>query len=215
MVLPLYETTGYRDKPSSFPQWSTYGGSVESMKRNAGKVGVRVGAAGVGAYLTATLGPEGGAAAAETLAQAGEAVVGWLAERSQGRVARTLLAVSEEAAGRRSRGESLREDLANPQSGDAAALFEAVVEAAAQSAEDRKCEVIANAYASIAFDPLMSIDDALLYVRRIQDSSWRQLVALQYLLADDRHLMRSSWESKRPRRLNPSMGNRGLRMARL
>jgi hypothetical protein len=45
---------------------------------------------------------------------------------------------------------------------------------------------LANVYASLAFDPTPSIDDALLYVRRVRDASWRQLVSLQYLADDSR-----------------------------
>jgi hypothetical protein len=61
-----------------------------------------------------------------------------------------------------------------------------VIEAAAQSVEDRKCAVIANVYASIAFDSSITIADALLYVERIRACSWRQLVALQFLQAGGR-----------------------------
>jgi hypothetical protein len=92
---------------------------------------------------------------------------------------RTLVAVAERIKGQRKRGAIVRDDFADSANGDAAALFEAVVAAAAQSAEDRKCEVIANVYASILTEPHISIDDALLYLRRIRGSSWRQLVALQ------------------------------------
>jgi hypothetical protein len=51
---------------------------------------------------------------------------------------------------------------------------------------------VANLYASLAFDTASSIDDALLYVRRIRDASWRQLVALRYLMADSRLKERES-----------------------
>jgi hypothetical protein len=61
-----------------------------------------------------------------------------------------------------------------------------VVEAAAQSAGEKKCAVIANVYASIAFDPAVSIPDALLRVGRVRACSWRQHVALQFLVAGDR-----------------------------
>jgi hypothetical protein len=65
-------------------------------------------------------------------------------------------------------------------------VFEAMIDAAARSNEDRKSEVIANAFVSIAFDPGISIADALLYLDRIRACSWRQLVALQYLQAGGR-----------------------------
>lgn len=158
----------------------------KSITVRAGTVIARVGAASAGALLTSTLGPEAGAATVEVLAQAGESAVGWLDGRRSGRVERTLKAVSDLVAERRAAGENVRADFADPENGDAAALFEAVVAAAADSAEDRKCTVLAYLYASLAFDTTSSIDDALLYVRRIRDASWRQLVALQYLADDSR-----------------------------
>jgi hypothetical protein len=164
----------------------------KSLTVKGGTVIARAGAAGVGALLASTLGPEGAAATAEVLAQAGESALEWIDDRRGGRVARTLTAVSAQVAERRAAGEIVREDFADPENGDAAALFEAVVVAAADSAEDRKCAVVANLYASLAFDTTSSIDDALLYVRRIRDASWRQLVALQYLKADSRSDERES-----------------------
>lgn len=166
---------------------TVYGRKMESGEAKAAKVAVRAGAASVGACLTATLGPEAGAAAAESLAQGAEALlVGWLDRRSTNRVRRTLIATSEKVKERRDRGEQVRGALKDPKNPESTALFEAVVATAAQSEEDRKCAVIANTYASIAVDPLISIGDALLYMRRIRGSSWRQLVALQFLLDGDR-----------------------------
>lgn len=166
------------------------GSQMESMEDSAGAragaIVVRMGAASAGALLASTLGPEGAAATSEALAQAGELAVGWLDDRRGGRVERTLRAVSDQVAERRAGGENVRPDFADPENGDAAALFEAVVVAAADSAEDRKCALLANLYASLAFDTAASIDDALLYVRRVRDASWRQLVALQYLTDDSR-----------------------------
>jgi hypothetical protein len=92
--------------------------------------------------------------------------------------------VSEETARRVAAGEAIRPEIAEGE--DAAALFEGVVEAAAQSIEERKCTVVANVYTSIAFDPAILIPEALLLVGRIQACSWRQLVALQFLAAGDR-----------------------------
>jgi hypothetical protein len=157
-----------------------------SLAVRAGSVIARAGAASAGALLTSTLGPEGAAATAEVLAQTGESAVGWLDDRRSGRVERTLTAVSDQVAERRAAGEIVREDFADPDNGDAAALFEAFIDAAVDSAEDRKCVVLANLYASLAFDGSASIDDALLYVKRVRDASWRQLVALQYLADESR-----------------------------
>lgn len=148
--------------------------------------GVRVSAAAAGGYLSTVLGPEAGAAVAETISEAGIQAVGWLEGRAADRVTKTLSAVSDAVARRIAEGEQIREELRDQDNEDALALFGSVIEAAARSAEDRKCIAIANAYTSIAFDPEISIEDALLLVRRIKDASWRQLVALVYLSAEDR-----------------------------
>jgi hypothetical protein len=55
-------------------------------------------------------------------------------------------------------------DLSN---GDAPTLLEVVVEAAARSAEERKCEVIPNLYSAVLFDPETTVADTLLYLQRI------------------------------------------------
>jgi hypothetical protein len=172
----------------------------ESAKSKAGAIGSRVGAAAVGAVLTSTLGPEGAAATSEALAQAGEMAVGWLQGRAAGRVRKTLEETSEQVASRRAAGESVRPDFADAKNESAAALFESVVVAAADDADDRKCKVLANVYASLAFDPAPTLDDALLYVRRIREASWRQLVALSYLADPDR---------AEERELAASAGNEG------
>jgi hypothetical protein len=138
--------------------------------------------------MSTVLGPEGGAAVGETISQAATAAVAWLGDRKRDRVSRTLTQVSEETARRINAGEAVRPEIAEGE--DAAALFEEVVEAAAQSVEEKKCEVIANLYASIAFDPSISVPDALLLVGRIRACSWRQLVALQFLVAGDREMER-------------------------
>lgn len=161
-------------------------GIVESRKGKAAGVFARVSAASIGSGLTAVLGPEAGAAVAASISEAATAAIGWLEERAMQRVSDTLTAVSDEVARRIEAGEKVRDDFSGGDAGPGVPVFEAVIEAVARSAEDRKCVVIANALVSIAFAPAISIDDALLYVRRIRDSSWRQLVTLQYLQADDR-----------------------------
>jgi hypothetical protein len=150
---------------------------MESGKGKAIQAGVRIGAAAAGGWLSIVLGPEAGPAIAETISEAGVAAVAFLGGE---RVSRTLIEISDEAATRIAAGEEVRTDIADPESDDASALFEAVIVAAAQSVEDRKCAVIANVYASIAFYSLITIADALLYVERIRACSWRQLVALQF-----------------------------------
>lgn len=148
------------------------------------EAGIQISAAGAGGLMSTVLGPESGAAIGEAIAQAATAAVAWLGRKKQERVSRTLAQVSEETARRIAAGEPVRPEIAEGE--DAAALFEEVVEAAAQSIEEKKCAVLANVYAEIAFDPAISIPDALLLVGRIRACSWRQLVALQFLVADDR-----------------------------
>jgi hypothetical protein len=154
----------------------------QELRRKAAflRSAARVSTAAAAGYLTKVFGPELGASAGETLALAGEGVVGLIEQREQSRIARTLIQVHDEVMRRTARGETVRELIADPQGEDAVAVFEAVVEVAARSNEERKCEVIANLYASVAFDDSVSIGDALLYVRRVRDASWRQLVAVHY-----------------------------------
>jgi hypothetical protein len=159
---------------------------MESGRGKAIQAGVRIGAAAAGGWLGTVLGPEAGPAVAETISEAGVAAVAFLDDRKSDRVSRTLIEISDEAATRIAAGEKVRAEIADPESDDATALFEAVIEAAAQSVEDRKRAVIANVYASIAFDPSITIADALLYIERIRACSWRQLVALQFLQAGER-----------------------------
>lgn len=159
---------------------------MDSTRAKVAAAGVRVGSAAAGGYLSTVLGPEAGAAVAETISEAGVQAVGWLEERATDRVTRTLTAASDAVAERIAEGEEIRGELRDQENEGAIALLESVIEAAVRSAEDRKCLAIANTYAAIAFDLEISIDDALLLVRRLRDSSWRQLVALVYLSAEDR-----------------------------
>jgi hypothetical protein len=156
------------------------------------EAGIRISAAGAGGWLSPLFGVEGGAAAAEAISEAGTAAVAYLAGRKRDRVARTLTGVSENARVRKEAGEQVRSDIIDSDSGGAIVLFEAVVEAAAQSIEERKCEVIANVYSAVAFDPTISIEDALHYIGRIRDCSWRQLTVVQYLLDEDRSQERAA-----------------------
>lgn len=139
-----------------------------------------VSSAAVGGYLTQLFGPELGSGAGQAMALAGEEIVGAIEQREQSRVMRTLVQVHEEVMRRAANGEAVRDVIADPQSEHAVAIFEAVVDAAARSSEKRKCEVIANLYASVAFDDSVGVGDVLLYVRRVRDASWRQLVAVQF-----------------------------------
>jgi hypothetical protein len=107
-------------------------------------------------------------------------LVGFVESRAQQRVARALQETSEEIAVRRANGDGVRPEIADLQNEGARSLFESFVEAAAESVEEKKCRLIANFYAKVATDERVSIDDALLYLRRIRAASWRQLVALRY-----------------------------------
>jgi len=144
------------------------------------RAGTRIVAAGGGAYLQQFFGPAAGATVAQVLAEVGEELVGALLKWEWRRIHRTLLGFKGQVDERTSTGDQVRREIIDPQSPAAAQLFEAVVEAAARSAEEKKCDLIANFYASVAFDASISIDDALLYLRRIRAASWRQLAALRY-----------------------------------
>jgi hypothetical protein len=138
--------------------------------------GIHVSAAGLGAFLGPVLGPEAGAATAEAVAQIGDELIQRLESRQGTRAARVLQRVHDEVERRKALGESVRDELADPGNPGSVALFEEVVEAAAKDSDERKGIVIGNLYASIVFDPEVSIDDALLFVRRVRvasgDSWW-------------------------------------------
>jgi hypothetical protein len=160
---------------------------VDSDERGAGVVraAIRVGAAALDGAFSKLLGPEAGGATAQALAEIGETLVGFVERRAQQRVALTLKATSEELATRRTNGQPVRAEIGDLENDAARSLFESVVEAAAESSEEKKCLLIANFYANVGTDETVSIDDALLYLRRIRAASWRQLVALRYF-EDDR-----------------------------
>jgi hypothetical protein len=65
-------------------------------------------------------------------------------------------------------------------------LTEISDEAAAQSVENRKCAVVANVYASIAFDRQSRLPTPSSISSESGLGSWRQLVALQFLQAGGR-----------------------------
>lgn len=151
----------------------------ESLRRKgrALTIASRIAATGSGTYLAMLLGPAGGVAAAQALGELGDALVGKLIDWESRRVHRMLTGVKAQIDERVSSGE----ELSNPDSPGAQAVFESIVEAAARSIEEKKCDLIANFYASVAFDKTIAIDGALLYLRRIRAASWRQLVALRYV----------------------------------
>lgn len=140
--------------------------------------------------LASVIGPEAAGASAQTLAEIGERLVGFVESRAQQRVAKTLKSTSEQIADRLAHGAEVRNEISDLESDDARSLFESVVEAAAESSEEKKCKLIANFYANVALDPNVSVDDALLYLRRIRAASWRQLVALRYFEDEERTVER-------------------------
>lgn len=151
------------------------------------RAGARIGGAAAGGFLSAVLGPEAGAGAGQALSELGETLVTYaLDQRPRDRVLRVLGRAAEQVEERRAAGEEVRPEIADAESEDAAAVFEAVVDAAARSFEEKKGEAIANFYASVAFDSSVSIPDALLYLRRIRSASWRQLVAMRFFEAEER-----------------------------
>jgi hypothetical protein len=155
----------------------------ENLRRKgrALSIATRIAAAGSGTYLAMLLGPAGGAVTAQALGELGDTLVGKLIDWELRRVQRMLTGVKTQIDERVSSGEQVREELSDPDSPGAQAVFESVVEAAARSIEEKKCDLIANFYASVAFDRTIPIDDALLYLRRVRAASWRQLVALRYV----------------------------------
>lgn len=167
---------------------------VDAVDRKAEivRAGVRVTAAGGGAYLAKLFGPGAGASAAQALAEIGEVIVGALAKWEQRRILRTVDRFKDRVDKRLDAGEQARPAIIDAESDRAAEVFEAVVEAATRSIEEKKCDVIANLYAEVAFDPAVSVDDALLYLRRIRVASWRQLVALRYFEDEARTSERES-----------------------
>lgn len=153
-------------------------------------MGIRVGAATLNGAFASIMGPEAAGASAQTLAEVGEELVGFVESRAQQRVAQTLKSTSEQIADRLVNGKEVRSEISDLGSDNARSLFESVVEAAVESSEERKCKLIANFYASVALDPSVSVDDALLYLRRIRAASWRQLVALRYFESEKRDAQR-------------------------
>jgi hypothetical protein len=151
-----------------------------NRKGRALSIATRVAAAGSGVLLAKLLGSGGGAAVAQALAELGDTLVGKLIDWEWRRIQRTLIGFKDQVDERIATGEEVRKEFADPDSPNARAAFESVIEAAARSVEERKCDLIANFYASVAFDVGVSPEDALLYLRRIRASSWRQLVALRY-----------------------------------
>lgn len=162
--------------------------SHENLERKgiALSFAARMAAAGSGAYLSKVFGPGGGAAMAQGLADAGEALIGKLVDWEWRRIVRTLTGFRSQLDEQVSFGAQIREEICDPDNAGARAVFESVVEAAARSVEEKKCDLVANFYASVAIDPEIPIDDALLYLRRIKAASWRQLVALRYFEDESR-----------------------------
>ncbi|HEX6666766.1 MAG TPA: hypothetical protein VF081_09250 [Solirubrobacterales bacterium] len=151
------------------------------------RAGARIGGAAAGGFLSAVMGPEAGAGAGQALSELGESLVTYvLDQRPRDRVLRVLGRAAGQVEERRAAGEEVRPEIADTESEEAAAVFEAVVDAAARSFEEKKGEAIANFYASVAFDSSVSIPDALLYLRRIRSASWRQLVAMRFFESEER-----------------------------
>lgn len=181
------------------------------------RAGARIGSQSLGVYLGTIVGPEAGAAVGQAVSEAAEVAVGIWQQRAQDRVKRTLLRARTLMAEREASGEKVRGDLADENNETAVALFESIVEAAAESAEERKCDVIASLYASIAFEPAIAIEDAFLYLHRVRECSWRQLVALRYIEAEDRHQERDAIGAagaEGEARIHPALGAELSELAR-
>jgi hypothetical protein len=158
--------------------------SPEQGLERKGKIlgaGTRISAAGSSVYLAKIFGPAAGVTMAQGLAELGEMLVGALVDWEWRRISRTLTNFKRQVDERLDAGEEVRDEIADPESPGAISVFESVIDAAARSIEEKKCDLIANVYATVTFDHAISVDDALLYLRRIRSASWRQLVALRYV----------------------------------
>lgn len=189
----------------------------EDRQAELARASARIGSQSLGVYLGTIVGPEAGAAVGQAVSEAAEAAVGIWQQRAQERVKRTLLRARALMATRETSGEKVRDDLADENNEAAVALFESIVQSAAESAEERRCDVIANLYASVAFERAVSIEDALLYVRRVRECSWRQLVALRYIEAEDRQQEREAIGAagaEGEARIHPALGAELSELAR-
>lgn len=154
----------------------------DSLSRKGGilRGGIRVSGALVATWLSKLLGPGAGSVAAQTFVEAADVLVGALEGRERDRVASALEETYEKVRAGVEEGKRIRPEIVDPESEQALAIFETVVDAAARSIEAKKCRVISAIYASIVLDDEISPEDGLLYLRRVREASWRQLVALRY-----------------------------------
>lgn len=161
--------------------------SGSGEKSKLAKSGIRIIAASAGGFLGSLIGPEGGAGAGQGLSELGESVVDYVLDgRQKDRVGKVLSRSVARMEERRAGGEEIREEIGDLRREDAASVFEAVVDAAALSFEEKKAKAIANFYAEVAFDKSVSVADALLYLRRIRGASWRELLALCFFASGER-----------------------------
>lgn len=115
-----------------------------------------------GGVLSSVMDPVSGAAVTQFALTTMDSAITVLEARERSRVEVTLASASQQIHDGLGEGQQVRLEVADPENPDAATLFEAVVEAAAKGNEDRKCQVIANLYASIALDGTVSVS-----VRRV------------------------------------------------
>jgi hypothetical protein len=152
----------------------------------------RIGAATAGGFLTPLMGPEAAAAAGQTLMEATNAVVPFLIDRVNRRVAVLSEQVRVKTDRRRARGETFRDDGLLDDEALGEDLLEGVLRGAIEAERTQKAEAIANVAISVAFDDGISGADALRCIRLIREASWRQLCALVYFgnssFAEEREL---------------------------
>jgi hypothetical protein len=165
----------------------------------------------------------GGAAAVGSTAATGEPLVGVgagvgvsqlggllgeaLTRRRDDRVHRTIRQAATRIEERQASGEKVR--LGPPEDEDRALeLIEAALNAANNSSEQIKADLIGSLLASAAFDSQVSSDDLVRYLKLLERLSRRQVVALAYLedggRASNRQLLAASGE-KGGAQINPTV----------
>lgn len=151
------------------------------------EVGSDAAGASSGAALTLILGPGGpaaGAVIAAVLRRVGLGVLGSFNEpRRQARVGAALVVAAAEINRRLDQGDTLRSDsfFDDPGNSEAEEVLEGVLQAAADSFEQRKVPYLGKLFASLTFAPEVTPDLADRLVRIAEQLTFRQLVCIAIL----------------------------------
>jgi hypothetical protein len=130
-----------------------------------------------------------------------------LGRRREDRVTRTIRRAASRIEERQDAGEEVRLD--PPEDEDRVLeLVESALNAANNSSEQIKSDLIGSLLASAAFDKQVSSDDLQRYLKLLERLSRRQIVALAYLMDEsresNRHLLAASGE-KGGAQINPTV----------